>query len=116
MAAITTFPTTILPTQSSSLATAPNIIETRYGDGYSERAANGINTFLEKWRLNFTLSTVDYTTVNNFLIARGGYDSFNWTNPITGIAGIYVCKKWNTSLLSGGWYSLTTTFEEVTDI
>jgi len=114
--ATTTFPTAILPTQSSSLTTAPNTIETQYGDGYSERAANGINTFLEKWSLTFILSTADYTTVNNFLTARGGYDAFNWTNPITGVAGIYVCTKWNTHLMSGGWYSLTTTFQEVTDI
>lgn len=43
-----------IPSYSSSKAVTPRITLVRFGDGYVQRGASGINLFPQKWDLNFT--------------------------------------------------------------
>ena len=92
----------------------PRVLEARFGDGYGQRTGDGINNIGESWPV---MIKADETTANAalaFLAARGGYEAFYWTPPITGAAQILVvCKQWRRRPPAAGWHRISATFEKV---
>ena len=95
------FPDHILGTSDETyepmqLEEAPRVKTSRFGDGYEQRVADGINNILQKWQISFTRrSEIDIDYVYDFLRARGGVESFDWTPRGEATARIFVCRKWN---------------------
>ena len=102
---------TYSPKYSSQVSKSPNVREAIFGDGYSQRVANGINTIKREWSLSFTRTSSDIDAIDAFLEALDG-DSFDWTPP-KGSAGKWTCKSWTTGLDTYGVETLTATFKEV---
>jgi len=110
---------TYTPDRSLSRSSAPRIREVKFGDGYSQRAQDGINYMNENWDLSFvnrTLTTI--LAMETFLETRGGATSFTFAPP--GEADVKViCRNWNTTILNytgnnaTSIASLTATFERV---
>lgn len=75
----------------------------KFGDGYEQRAPNGINVDMAKWSsLSFSgRSAAEGAAIAAFLKARGGTESFTWTPP-GGTSGNYVCPKWTEKPVSYG--------------
>lgn len=93
------------------IRTAPRVRVAKFGDGYEQRAADGINTLLRtvSVRLAADLDTLD--AAEQFLINRGGVEAFNWYDP-KGQDGLWVCRSWTRrDGVTGG--ELSATFEEV---
>lgn len=91
----------------------PDVRVTRFGDGYEQRQANGINTQRKRWSLRFSLrSDTETAAITGFLAARGAVESFDWTD-IDGTAGKYVCREWNTTKDRYNLNTIATTFEQV---
>jgi phage-related protein len=85
---------TYVPSYSTEVDTEPRVDLAQFGDGYAQRAADGINNMPEKW--NLVYENVDITTSNAiiaFFKALGGYIAFDWTPP-DGVAGRYVATSW----------------------
>lgn len=84
----------------------------QFGDGYAQRAADGINTKQEKWPLSFVGTLPKIEAIKAFLNEHAGYKTFLWTPPL-GSEGAYVAPQgYQQNRVGGGVYSITVTFVE----
>ena len=111
-------PLTTKISQSSGRTRDYRTIRIRYGNGYEQRAADGINATEDRWVLLWeNMSLTDYNTVQNALNTSAGVDYFNWT-PF----GDTTSKKFvidgqvQVSPQSGGLYSLSVPMRQVFDL
>lgn len=88
------------------------VLEAKFGDGYSQRAPDGINSIDQTFRLKFTRSPAVIDAIRSFLRSKKGSISFTWTPP--GDTEIRViCKEFNRTHQDYGNHVLTCTFERV---
>lgn len=85
---------TWFPDSGSTKETEFSMLEAKFGDGYGQRAKNGINSIQATWNLTFTRGNTEAHAIIDFLDARGGAVSFKWINPRNQI-GSYICKKYS---------------------
>ena len=112
-----TFPNTVSPIRSSNKQTETRVLEANFGDGYSQRAADGINNVIDVWSLEWVaLDSTNYQEIETFLRDRGGWDSFDFTPPGESTSKKFVCKQWNTSHHGNNLYSISATFRQVFDV
>jgi hypothetical protein len=91
----------------------PRVKSIAFGDGYSQRVRDGINTNPQTWSLSFSNRTdIEADAIDAFLTARGGYESFDWT-PYGESAGKYVCKEWSKSLDGFNRNTIQAVFEQI---
>ncbi|MBX3589087.1 MAG: phage tail protein [Ramlibacter sp.] len=97
-----------------SLEEEPRVNATQFGDGYEQRAADGINALVQRWDLNF--EEVDNAIADEiiaFLRARAGVEAFDWT-PKWGTVAIKVrCPKWSRSPDGEGLSRIAARFQQV---
>lgn len=106
---------TWLPSYTPKLTKKPRVLETQFGDGYSQRVGDGINTNPQTWSLNFSArDETDATAILAFLDALGGVAYFSWTDP-NGNTGNYICQEYGSSRTSPLLYEVTATFIQVFD-
>jgi phage-related protein len=102
---------TYVEDQGSSASVKPRIRKIQFGDGYSQRSADGINNDLKTFKLAFTLlDATTYNAILSFFETRGGTTPFTWT-PHGRTEGYYVCEEWEESFDYTG--SISATFIEV---
>lgn len=99
------------PDYESTLSQQPLVLTAKFGDGYEQRVATGINNTPEKWSLTFTVGNPALPDAVAFLQARRGVESFYWTNSF-GVTNVYVCRGWSLSR-GPGKQALTMDFEQV---
>lgn len=99
------------PDYESTMSQEPAVLTTKFGDGYEQRVANGINNSPEKWSLKFTVGNPVLPSALAFIQARKGVESFYWTNSF-GTTNVYVCRRWNLSR-GPGKQVLSMEFEQV---
>lgn len=94
---------------------APRILSVRFGDGYEQRGADGINTDLKKWTLTFRHRTI--TEIDNiesfFVTNNSAVTPFDWTAPRAGASSKYLCRSWTRTIDAPQVDSMTAVFEEV---
>ena len=108
-----------VPDRALSKSSAPRIREVKFGDGYSQRAQDGINYMNESWSLTFSnRSFTDIFNMESFLDTKGGTTAFTFQAP--GEAEVKViCRNWDVSTIhhtgtnSSSIGTLTATFERV---
>jgi phage-related protein len=58
------------------------VLEARFGDGYTQRTRDGLNTSPRSYSLVFDpVSAAIADAIESFLLARGGSEPFYWTPP-----------------------------------
>jgi hypothetical protein len=99
------------PTESSK----PRARKFQAGDGYEQRVRFGLNTDPKEWSLTFKArDNTETAGIRDFLEARGGVESFDWTPPLwNATAGKYVCEEWQITADSYNNNTVTATFREV---
>lgn len=102
---------TYCPAFGASDTTKPRVLKAQFGDGYQQRAGDGINIAPRQWSLSFSRKQSDIDAIRAFLEARNGIESFTWTPP-RGASGRFLCEQWQGSVNDGA-DSLTVTFDEV---
>lgn len=100
------------PDVGSDFSIKPKVEVTQYGDGYETRTPRGLNTTPMTWNLTFTREGSISRAIQAFLKARGGSESFYWTNPLEEL-GIYVCREWKVRRMTGDTMQVTCAFEQV---
>lgn len=88
------------------------VLKARFGDGYQQTAADGINNKSQTWPIQFRGKAAKIAAIRDFLDARGGGQSFYWTPPL-GAQGYYECTGYTIKPLGAGNYDLNATFEQV---
>ncbi|EJM09736.1 phage-related protein [Pseudomonas sp. GM18] len=96
----------------ASKAVAPVVKVIKFGDGYEQRQASGINRLPRKFSLTFKRETAGIDEIDAFLSARGAVEAFNYTHPGQAI-GVFVCREWTRTNIALGVDGLAATFEEV---
>jgi phage-related protein len=105
---------TWFPEYETQLNQTPSVTITKFGDGYEQRTANGINNAPEQWTLQFTMMNSVTPEVLAFVQARNAIESFYWTTPL-GQTKVFVCRKWRTSRKQGH-YVINLDFEQVFEV
>lgn len=102
-----------VPSYNAQMDEEPRVLSSTFGDGYEQRTGDGINNNLAKWSLRFDVRAVtEATGIRDFLRAKGGVNSFDWTPPM-GMAGKFICRKWSVNAAGPLSFNLSAVFEEV---
>lgn len=92
----------------------PRLLETPFGDGYAQRAPDGLNHIVQRWQVPFRrMEAAEGNALIDFLRAHGGHTPFDWT-PLWHTAPIsVVCKRWSrTQPDEWGITDISATFEQ----
>lgn len=88
------------------------VLEAKFGDGYAQNAADGLNNSMESWPLSFQGYDTEILPIKNFLDRHGGWKAFKWTPPLSE-EGFYKAKSYTLTAGKGfNNYILNVTFEQ----
>lgn len=111
-------PLTSRLTQESRRTRKYRTLSAQFGDGYSQRAADGLNSIVDSWQIVYsTVTATEANTIRSFCDSVGNWDSFTWTAP-----GEASSKKWRIksdvqeSSVSGNLFSISFEIEQVFDL
>lgn len=108
---------TVAPDFSAQVTYKPRVRATRFGDGYEQRLADGVNTQPATWNLTFAnRSDADTTTIHTFLAARAGVETFDWTPPDAGSSIKVICREWQKTMNRNNLNTVSATFEQVFEL
>ena len=107
-----TFPD-ITPTYGLQKNSAPNVRIAQFGSGYSQRSTFGINQNPKVYNFTFQVSETDADTIEDFLDARGGTESFDFSPPKETGTQKYICRNWSKSIPYKNRATIEATFEQV---
>lgn len=118
-----TTPTLEMPMQPSYGPTKKDvqfdILKAEFGDGYSQRAADGINNSKEMYDVGWdSLTIAEANDIEAFIRARKGYESFfisSYDRESTSTRK-FTCQKMSRKPAKPGYDSITLTLEEVKDL
>lgn len=90
----------------------------QFGNGYSQRAPDGLNNNPQMWNVAFLgrSYSAEIDLIDAFLAALNGTDYFLWTPPRGGSQIKVICPKWSRRPTKGPYDDLTATFEQVFDL
>ncbi|MFA7333650.1 MAG: phage tail protein [Kiritimatiellia bacterium] len=95
----------------------PRVNRIKFGDGYEQRQASGLNTLPSTWALSFQNRETDLIDeIEEFLKEQGGVEYFYWTPPDEDTALKWICAKWSATKPVAGMRSLVCNFEQVFDL
>jgi phage-related protein len=105
------------PIWTSPVNVTAKVLENEFGDGYTQRAADGINNVKETWELSWkNLTTPEKEALDNFLRERAGFRAFAW-RAFGAPPKAYSCKTWKFVPTQAGYWdgsaSLRQEFEAV---
>ena len=108
-----TFPD-IIPNYGASKKAQPTVRIAQFGSGYSQRTVFGINNDKKIWDLSWrNRSAADANTIEDFLEARAGAESFDWSPPDDTETYKWICKSWTKTMPYSNLFDITATFEQV---
>lgn len=94
----------------------PRVLSTKFGDGYEQRAADGIHADLQVWNVSWpNRETSVANTIEGFFITHAGMTAFTWTPPGSVTASQWLCKSWTRSPSGYDLENISAIFEEVPD-
>ena len=110
-------PTTIIPTYTGvSKNIKTRVLKTDFGDGYSQRTADGINVIIREYDLEYIGSNTNIDELVTHFVERAGYQSFTYTFTNETTERKWTCEEWTETSLSDSTKQLTATIKEVYDL
>lgn len=95
----------------------PRVKSIRFGDGYEQRVADGLNTNPEFWSLQFANRTkAEADAIEAFLVEQNAVLSFDWTPPDASTSLKFICRDWTRTIQKANLYTIVAVFEQVYDI
>ena len=111
-----TFPN-IDPTFASSWTTKCRVLTAEFGDGYAQRAPDGLNNIAIELDLTWEgLSEAKAQRIVDFLEGLQGYQAFWFKVPRTTTRLKWVCDEWIWVPIEGEAATLTAKFKQVFDL
>lgn len=107
------------PDKSMVRTSTPKLHLVKFGDGYEQRIANGINNLEENYSISFNNRTkAEIDDIIAFFENKAGVTAFTYTVPDTNESGNevaikVVCSTWKKTYVYGDYYSATGTFRRV---
>lgn len=92
----------------------PRVRTVKFGDGYEQRLAYGVNTQPKIWTLRWSAaSNSNADAIETFLEARAGVEAFDWTPLQEATAYKFVCREWQREHQYADINTISATFEQV---
>lgn len=110
-----TFPD-IKPLYQTPQRTEFRVLRNEFGDGYSQRSADGLNTQVTSYTYNVIVSSDDADTIVAFLDDRGGYDDFDYTLPRESTAKKWTCSEYTRTPMGPNTDRVMATFKQEFDL
>ena len=106
------------PDKSMTRSTKPAVHLAKFGDGYEQRLANGLNVLGETFSITFNNRTKEeIDDIVAFFENKAGVTAFNYTIPDSNNSGEttvkVVCDTWSKTFTFGDYYSASATFRGV---
>ncbi len=102
---------------SPGLDEEARVIENSFGDGYTQTAADGINSINGSLPLTWKwITTADADILIAFFRAKKGSTPFLYKIPTESSAWMWKCKRWHRDHDRGGLTTVTAQFERVYDL
>lgn len=103
------------PAVSSLSGTATlKVRKAQFGDGYEQRAADGLNNRRSSYNLTFIGDASKIGAILAFLDARAGAEAFYWT-PLLRTQSLFTCETYSEPTKDGDIYTITATFDQTFD-
>ena len=107
----------INPNYGLTVTAEPKIRKIQFGDGYEMSVQDSLNADLRTYSLEFkNLTTTSANSIDNFLTARKGVESFEWTSPTESSASRYKCEKWVRRYIYTNVETISASFREVVNL
>jgi phage-related protein len=105
------------PSYSMVVNVAPKLREIKFGEGYQQTLADGINNILLTLNLRFDgRSSAENCAILHFLFNQGGKTSFIYTAPPPhNIQKLWKCKNWSSNEVFYENYNINCEFVEFTN-
>ena len=101
------------PAYGTTKASQPITRTARFGSGYEQVGSLGINQNPKVYNFTFQVSETDADTIEDFLDARGGTESFDFSPPKETGTQKYICRNWSKSIPYKNRATIQATFEQV---
>jgi phage-related protein len=112
-----TFTPVVNPTPPISAKITPRVLRAQFGDGYSQRAGDGLNTKKRTYELSWeTLILSEVDAIIGFFEGLEDGEAFLWTPNDGSAQGLFVVSDWSRTRLTAAEYSCTATFTEEFDL
>jgi phage-related protein len=115
--AVPVFTPSVEPDFNSSEDVAFKILENQFGDGYAQRSADGLNNTRRSWSVSWTnVTDAEMSEIYDFLIARGGWESFLWTAPKATGQLRWTCRSLKRQPTTSGYWKISASFRQEFDL
>jgi phage-related protein len=95
----------------------PRVLRSDFGDGYTQRAGDGLNSVVRTISLSWTdLSDTDADTIDDFFEALTPGEAFDYTLPLATTSQKFTVNEWSRTFGSGVHYNINAEFEKVYDL
>jgi phage-related protein len=101
------------PRVGSSGDDQPDILESKFGNGYSQRLSVGINNIAGTYAVSFTGDEAYIRQIKEFFIRHKGANHFLWTPPMESQGAYITTSGWQLQTHGKKKYTLSTTFQQV---
>lgn len=103
--------------QSSVKKIKYRTLMTQYGDGYSQRARDGINDAITMWEIQYeNVSSADRVTIQAFVAGVGNTDWFTYTAPGDTEKKFVITSEVSEQVKAGDVYSISFSIQQVFDL
>ena len=102
------------PSFAARASYKPRVRVARFGDGYEQRQADGLNVRAAVWSLTFdNRDNTEAAALLAFLQSRNAVEAFDWTPPYEASAIRVVCREWSKSIPLYNSTTISAQFEQV---
>jgi phage-related protein len=116
MPATTSFPA-IAASFGSELSRTPRTLKNAFGNGYEQRAGDGLNAVPQAWQVVWeNIAFSECTAIDSFLAGQKGYLAFLWTPPGAAAPLQVKCEGWSLGKTSGNTGTVKARFDQVFDL
>ncbi|WP_321940050.1 phage tail protein [Paraburkholderia sp. J8-2] len=106
-----------VPTVANFSGTTSTVVRSaKFGDGYEQRAADGLNNVSTQYALQFIGGEAKIKAILAFLKAAGGATSFLWTPPLEDAPLVFYSETWTPPTKDGDTWTMTATFQQTFDL
>lgn len=93
------------------------VLDVKYGNGYGQRARDGINSVVDTWSIEYAnVPYSDFTAICAAFDLAAGVDYFTWQAPGDATVKKWVVPKFSKAAMSGGVYTVTAELKQVFDL
>lgn len=114
---IETFDPSVQPSYPMPTRTTANVLQISFGDGYSQRTADGLNAIKDVVSVVWDMIDLDpKNEIVDFFVSHAGYKAFLWTPPGGDTEKKWICKQWGVDPVPTDLFTVTAEIEEVFDL